>query len=135
MRAIKDDPKWAENMGQWKDPEKAREAGKKGAETMKRKAAARKAIRDGSLLEDAAINFTENNPEWLDELIEMYQSIVKDPNSDSKVRMQAAAQLTEMLGTKAPKRQAVEIKQEQEMTPEQAAEIIQKANLKVVGED
>lgn len=102
--------KWQENVGSFKDnPEKARAAQLKSAETRKRRNEAKKKLQSGQLLEDAAAAHTADNPKWLLEIIEMYQDVLKSGDADPKTKMQAAEQLTRMLGTQAPKRQEVKV--------------------------
>ena len=101
--------KWKENEGSWKDPEKARAAQAKSAATRRKRREAREKLQSGELLQEAAAAFTAENKDWLLGVITMYKEVMASADTDPKTKMQAAEQLTRMLGTVAPKKSEVKV--------------------------
>lgn len=101
--------KWKENEGQWADPDKANAAREKGLVTRRKRKEAREKLQSGELLQEAAAAFTAKNEDWLLGIIDMYQEVMASSAADPKTKMQAAEQLTRMLGTVAPKKSEVKV--------------------------
>lgn len=131
---------WNSEKGRWaRDRKAASENGKLGAarsaEVRKAKAAAKKLLEDkNEFILEAAAQVTVEDPEWFTKMLATLISISEDESADPSVRMNAMDRISAMIGTKAPMTKQVEVKQEKPMTPEEAAKVIQQANLKVVGD-
>ena len=107
---------WKDHVGQFSDPEIGKAARAKSLETRRAKKAIREALKSSEYIFNAAAQVVAEDPEWLVKIIEMYKSITQDKAASPKDRMLAASQLTEILGTRVPKKTEVAVEKKEDMS-------------------
>ena len=105
---------WNSRKGQWKDPEKARYAQKKSVEARQAKKKLKDAMRSSEFVFEAAERAMQDDPAWLENIVKMYRDISMDPKVPAHHRMQAAEALTNLLGTRAPKKTEIAVEKKPE---------------------
>ena len=115
---------WNKNKCQWKDPEKARAAQLKGAETKrKNKLMRQKLANKQQFIEEALIAATADSPDFMKNIIDSLLSVINSEQSDAKDKLAALDRLTQITGLQAPKQTEAKI-ETKEMTPEEAQSIL-----------